>query len=81
MFVRTDSGRSSPVLTLFGMAAAMAIAVACIVLTTPWNVTKVQRFAAVAMCLLAVQILRDVERFSTIFARSDLLAQCWVNDR
>ncbi len=36
------------------------------------------RFIAVSMCLLALQKLRDVDSFGTMFLGYDLLAMRWV---
>ncbi|WP_277740808.1 MauE/DoxX family redox-associated membrane protein, partial [Herminiimonas fonticola] len=45
------------------------------------SVLKIQTaewFVAIAMCLLALQKLKDVESFSTMFLNYDLLAKRWV---
>ncbi|MGO2136389.1 MauE/DoxX family redox-associated membrane protein [Marinobacter sp.] len=39
---------------------------------------SIEWFISVAMCLLAVQKLQDIESFSTMFLNYDLLAQRWV---
>ncbi len=67
-----------PVIAIFGMAFAMALAVAWASLGTllAWRV--IGWFVAIAMCLLAVQKLRDVEGFTNGFLNYDLLSQRWV---
>jgi len=72
-----DDTTYRPVVVLFAVAAAIAAAF-------QWRAagaldwTLVPRFVAVAMTLLAVQKLRDVESFSTMFLNYDLLARRWV---
>jgi len=68
-----------PVIALFGIAAAMALALS--LEDAGGGVSPVraaERFVAIAMCLLALQKLRDVESFSTMFLNYDLLARRWV---
>ncbi|UWQ18574.1 MauE/DoxX family redox-associated membrane protein [Jannaschia sp. M317] len=66
-----------PVLTIFAVAALMALAVSWLVHGTltaqvvPW-------FVAISMCFLGVQKLQDVDRFATMFLNYDLLARRWV---
>jgi glutaredoxin len=75
-----EEGETSytPVLALFAMAALMAGAVSCIATGTLQPGFWLTRFIPIAMCLLAVQKLRDVESFSTMFLGYDLLARRWV---
>jgi glutaredoxin len=67
----------APVVALFGMAAAMALAIG-------WDeggillIPAIQRFVAIAMCLLSLQKLRDLENFTNTFLNYDLLARRWV---
>jgi glutaredoxin len=68
----------APVVAIFGMAAAMALAAAWSISGTVWSVRAVEWFVAFAMCLLALQKLRDIEGFATQFLGYDLLAQRWV---
>lgn len=65
-----------PVLMLFAMAAAMALALMWAT-GSMWNMVPMQ-FLIIAMCLLALQKLRDVEAFTGTFLTYDLLAQRWV---
>lgn len=67
-----------PVIALFGMAAAMALALGWLIEGSPWQVATLGRFIALAMCLLAVQKLQDVDGFATMFLGYDLLARRWV---
>lgn len=68
----------APVIAIFGMAAAMALAVSWAVSGTLLSVRAAEWFVAFAMCLLALQKLRDVDAFATQFLGYDLLAQRWV---
>ena len=67
-----------PVIAIFAMAALMALAASWAVFGTLLTVRAAEWFIAIAMCLLAVQKLRDVEGFSNMFLGYDLLAQRWV---
>jgi glutaredoxin len=67
-----------PVLMLFGMAAAMAAALTWATMGTLWHAGLPMQFLIIAMCLLALQKLRDVEAFTGTFLTYDLLAQRWV---
>ncbi|MDW4500083.1 glutaredoxin family protein [Sulfitobacter sp. D35] len=77
--VREDSETTyMPVIALFGMAFAMALAVAILVTGSLFTWRVVEWFIAISMCLLALQKLKDVESFSTMFLNYDLLARRWV---
>ena len=67
-----------PVAALFGMTALMAIAASGAAFGTPFTWVALQWFIAFSMCVLALQKLRDVESFSTMFLGYDLLAKRWV---
>ena len=67
-----------PVLMLFAMAFAMALAVNWLVDQSLFAAATLPRFIAIAMCLLALQKLKDVESFSTMFLNYDMLARRWV---
>ena len=73
-----DATSYQPVIAIFAMAAAMALAVSWFTFESLLTVRAVEWFAAFAMCLLAVQKLQDVESFSTMFLNYDLLARRWV---
>ncbi len=63
-----------PVVALFSVALLMALAISHV--AADMSVGHVlERFIAVAMCLLGVQKLMDVESFSTMFVNYDLLAR------
>lgn len=69
----------APVVAIFAMAAAMALAASWAVSGALLTVRAAEWFIAIAMCLLALQKLRDVESFATQFLGYDLLAQRWVS--
>jgi glutaredoxin len=67
-----------PVLVLFAMAALMALATSWAAFGTLLTVRAGEWFIAFSMCLLALQKLRDVEGFSSMFLGYDLLARRFV---
>jgi glutaredoxin len=67
-----------PVIAIFAMSALMALAVSWWAYESVLTIRAVEWFAAIAMSLLAVQKLQDVESFSTMFLNYDLLARRWV---
>ena len=67
-----------PVLAIFGVAALLALAISWAALGTVLAVRTAEWFIAVAMVLLGLQKLRDIESFSTMFLNYDLLARRWV---
>jgi glutaredoxin len=70
-----------PVIAIFGMAAAMALAVAWGTMggaSALLTLHTLQLFLGFATALLALQKLRDVEGFVNGFLGYDLLAQRWV---
>lgn len=67
-----------PVIALFSMAIAMGGAVSWAALGRLATISAVEWSVAIAMCLLALQKLKDVEGFATMFLNYDLLAQRWV---
>ncbi len=67
-----------PVIAVFGMAAAMALATSFAAYGSPLTVRAGEWFVSFAMCLLAMLKLQDVETFSTMFLNYDLLARRWV---
>lgn len=73
-----DATSYTPVLMIFGMAALMALAVSWAVAGAIMPLATIAWFIAIAMFLLALQKLQDVESFSTMFLNYDLLAQRWV---
>jgi hypothetical protein len=70
--------RYAPVVAIFATCALEAVAATWWGLGTIWTVRTVELFAALSMCVLAIQKLQDVEGFSTMFLNYDLLGQRWV---
>lgn len=74
-----DSGVTyQPVIALFSVAALLAIAVTWLVRDTLIVPQTAMWFIAIAMVLLGLQKLQDLDKFSTMFLNYDLLAQRWV---
>jgi len=73
-----DETTYRPVIAIFLVAAAMAIALSFASLGSIEFVKVVEWFIAISVCFLAIQKLLDVEKFSTMFLNYDLLAQRWV---
>ena len=71
-----DEPTYRPVIVIFAVAALIALSLALGL--RDGVAPAIQRFVALAMCLLAVQKLRDVESFSTMFLNYDLLARRFV---
>ncbi|MEO5766088.1 MAG: MauE/DoxX family redox-associated membrane protein [Casimicrobiaceae bacterium] len=67
-----------PVIVIFAMALAMALAASFAAYGTVVSPRTLEWFIAMSMCLLAAQKLQDVESFSTMFLNYDLLARRWV---
>lgn len=73
-----DETTYTPVIALFGMGLAMALAASWAAFGDLLTLRGAEWFVAFSMCLLAVQKLRDVESFSTMFLNYDLLARRFV---
>lgn len=67
-----------PVIALFAMAALMGGAISWLTMGSLLSVMTIETFVAVAMCLLAVPKLQDVDAFATMFLGYDLLARRWL---
>jgi len=67
-----------PVLAVFAIAAALALAIEIGTGHGLALVPIVERFIALSMVILALLKLQDVERFATMFLNYDLLARKWV---
>ena len=67
-----------PVFALFAMAASMAVAANWAVTGELIAIRTAEWAVAFSMCLLALQKLKDIESFSTMFLNYDLLAKHWV---
>jgi glutaredoxin len=65
----------TPVIAVFGVAAAIALAIDWLTGAPLIGLVGAGRFIAVAMCLLAMLKLQDVDRFATTFLGYDLLAR------
>lgn len=68
-----------PVLAVFAIAAALALAISFTTFGTAFTGRAVEWFVSFAMALLAVLKLQDVDRFATMFLGYDLLARRWVS--
>jgi glutaredoxin len=68
----------TPVIAIFGMAALLALAAHWAAFGSLFSVMAAEWFVAIAMSLLALMKLRDVDGFATMFLGYDLLAQRWV---
>ena len=64
-----------PVVAIFSMAFLMAAAASWATLGTVFAARTLEWFVAFGMCLLAIQKLRDVESFTSMFLGYDLLAR------
>jgi glutaredoxin len=67
-----------PVIALFSMTAAMALATSAAVFATPFTQQALVWFIAFSMAVLAMLKLQDIEKFSAMFLNYDLLARRWV---
>lgn len=75
-----EKGETSyaPVIALFGMVALMALGASHAAYGSPFTIRAAEWFISFSMAALAIQKLRDVESFSTMFLGYDLLARRWV---
>ncbi|TDH34502.1 glutaredoxin [Pseudohoeflea suaedae] len=64
-----------PVIAIFSVAFLMALAFAWSAIGTVLDFRVIEWFIAIAMTLLGIQKLQDVEGFSTMFLNYDLLAR------
>ena len=71
----SDKKTYTPVLMIFAVSAMLALAAMWFFSGTVLSIRTIELFAAFAMTLLALQKLKDVESFSTMFLNYDLLAQ------
>jgi glutaredoxin len=67
-----------PVIAIFAVAALLAFAIGWLSLGTLASYRVIEWFIAIAMVLLGLQKLQDIESFSTMFLNYDLLARTWV---
>jgi glutaredoxin len=68
----------TPVIAIFATAALMGLAMSWAAYGSLLTVRAVEWFLAISMCILAIQKLKDIEGFSTMFLNYDLLAQRWI---
>ncbi len=73
-----DATSYRPVIAVFAVGAALAIALSQFVFGTPLTIRTAEWFVAFSMAMLAMLKLQDVEQFSTMFVGYDLLGQRWV---
>ncbi|MFA9201562.1 MAG: MauE/DoxX family redox-associated membrane protein [Cypionkella sp.] len=73
-----DAVTYAPVIALFAMAALMALAGSWASLGEVFTIRAAEWFIAFSMCLLALQKLKDIDSFATMFLNYDLLAKRWV---
>lgn len=73
-----DETTYQPVIAIFSVAFLMALGLSWASFGSIFTLRAFEWFIAVSMCFLAVQKLKDVEGFSTMFLNYDLLAQRWV---
>ena len=68
----------TPVVAVFAIAAAMALAATWAAFGTVVTIRSVEWFIAISMCILAVLKLRDISSFSNTVLGYDLVAQRYV---
>ena len=73
-----DETTYRPVIVIFAVAFLMALAVNWMVPGPVLAFTLVERFVAIAMCVLGIQKLQDLESFTSSFLGYDLLARKYV---
>ena len=73
-----DAVTYQPVIALFSVAFALAVAVTWLVNDVLFVPQTIAWFISIAMVLLGLQKLQDIEKFATMFLNYDLLAQKWV---
>ncbi len=75
-----NSGGTSyrPVLAVFGVGAALAVALSMFVYQQPFTIRTAEWFVALSMAMLAMLKLQDVEQFSSMFVGYDLLGKRFV---
>ena len=73
-----DATSYTPVLVVFAVTAALALAASHAAFGSPFTVRAGEWFVAFSMAILAMLKLQDVDRFATMFLNYDLLAKRWV---
>jgi glutaredoxin len=70
-----DETSYQPVIAIFATALLMGVAISWASAQAVFSLGTLEAFVAIAMALLGLQKLQDVESFSTMFLNYDLLAQ------
>lgn len=73
-----DEESYQPIVAIFSVALLMALAFSWARFDSLFTVRTGEWFIAISMCLLGIQKLQDIERFSTMFLNYDLLARRYV---
>ncbi len=73
-----DTVTYQPVFALFAVAFALAVAVTWLVNEVFLMPQTFAWFISIAMVLLGLQKIQDIEKFATMFLNYDLLAKKWV---
>ncbi len=73
-----DGTSYTPVIALFAVGAALAVAFTVFAFETLLAWQTLGWFISISMVLLGLQKLKDIESFSTMFLNYDLLAKRWV---
>ena len=73
-----DAVTYRPVIAIFAVTAAMALAASQAVYATPFTIRAGEWFIAFSMAVLAIMKLRDIDSFATMFIGYDLLAKRWL---
>jgi len=68
----------TPVIAIFAVAALMALAASWATIGTLFTIRTAEWFIGFSMCILAIQKLRDLDSFATMFLGYDLLARRWL---
>jgi len=76
--LKDEETNYKPVIAIFSISFLMAVAMNWNIYEALLTVHTLEWFISIAMCLLAVQKLQDIESFSTMFLNYDLLARKWV---
>jgi len=72
-----DAVTYTPVIALFAVAAALAVAVTWLVKGTLFSTQSIGWFISIAMVLLGLQKLQDIDKFASMFLNYDLIASKW----
>ncbi|MFX0540372.1 MauE/DoxX family redox-associated membrane protein [Roseovarius sp. S4756] len=68
----------TPVIAIFSVAFLIALGLSWFTFQDLLTLRGFEWFISISMCFLAVQKLKDIESFSTMFLNYDLLARRWV---